>query len=106
MIRIAKDFSTEEMANFFEITSAYVGAIESGKRIMHFRTLKYGLNNLNITFDDYVELDEFSSILLEKDIEDREKFKYMMMKTIGILTPEIRFEIDEILNNTLSLKTR
>lgn len=106
LIKIAKNLTTLEMAKHFECSSAYINAIENETRDMHFRTLKYGLDNLGITIGEYDELVEFRKSLSEKDLEDKEKFKYMLMKTIGVITPEIKEQIDEILNNTLSTKIK
>ena len=106
MIRIAKNMSTEEMASHFEVTTAYINLIENGDKALRKTTLKYGLIGLNISYEDYSELENFSNYLLEKEIDKHDKYKYMLMKTIGILSPEERIIIEEYLNNALDSKTK
>ena len=106
MIRIVKNMSTEEMAGHFEVTTAYINAIENGIKTFRPTTLKYGLIGLNISYEDYEELENFSNYLSEKELNKQDKYKYMLMKTIGILSPEQRNIIEEYLNNTLESKTK
>ena len=54
-IRIAKDMKLKEMAEAFEVTLAYISAIEKSERNIKKQTLLVGLNNLNINYVDYLE---------------------------------------------------
>jgi len=106
MIKIVKDMSAVEMATCFGVTTAYMHYVENGERNFRIQILKYGLDNLGITMDEYNELMEFKKFLENKELEDKEKFKYALMKTIGVLTPEVKEQIEEVLNNTLSTKIK
>lgn len=99
MIRIAKDLTLDEMANYFMVTKAYMSAIENNKREMHIRTLKFGLIEMNINLDDYLQLQEFSVDLLNSDLPDRDKYKFMLIKTLGVVSPELKIETEELLDN-------
>ena len=97
MIRIAKDLTMEEMAQFFLVTRAYISAIEKNKREFRLRTLKFGLNNLNISLNDYFILEEFSQELLNSELCNRDKYKFMLIKTLCILEPDEKNSSEEIL---------
>ena len=49
MIRIVKDLKPKDMAELFEVTPAYINALESSKKNITIKTLKKGLDKLNIT---------------------------------------------------------
>ena len=98
--------STEEMAGHFEVTTAYINLIENGDKDFRKTTLKYGLMGLNISYEDYSELENFSNYLSEKELDKHDKYKYMLMKTIGILSSEERNIIEDYLNNALDSKTK
>lgn len=104
MIRIAKDLNLEQMAEFFLVTNAYISAIEKGKREMNFRTLKYGLDNLGITLDDYQELDSFREYIEKQPLEQQNKFKFMLIKTLGVVSPELKESSNELINIYLDNK--
>lgn len=106
MIRIAKNISVNDMAKYFEVTPTYINAIENGNKTMRSTTLKYGLIGLNISFEDYTELEEFSNFLNNIEMDLYDKYKYMLMKTCCILCPEEREATEEYLNKVLSTKTK
>ena len=90
MIRIAKDLNMEQMAEYFLVTKAYISALEKGKREMNFRTLKYGLDNLGITLDNYSDLDGFREYIEKQPLDQQSKFKFMLIKTLGVVSPELK----------------
>lgn len=97
MIRIAKDLNMEQMAEYFKVTKAYISALEKGKRDMNFRTLKYGLDNLGITLDDYSDLDSFREYLENQSLAQQDKFKFMLIKTLGVVSPELKENTNELI---------
>ena len=96
MIRIAKDLNMEQMAEYFLVTKAYISALEKGKREMNFRTLKYGLDNLGITLDDYSDLDGFREYIEKQPLDQQSKFKFMLIKTLGVVSPELKENAEEL----------
>ncbi|MBE6160474.1 MAG: helix-turn-helix transcriptional regulator [Lactobacillales bacterium] len=97
IIRIAKDLSMEEMANNFMVTKAYISAVEKGDRKMKIQTLKFGLDNMNINLDDYFQLEKFSEELLDSELSNSDKFKFMLIKTLGIVSIKLKVKSEEIL---------
>ena len=106
MIRIVNDLNIAQMSKYFNISSKHEKDAENGIRPIYKTTFESGINNLMISMEQYNELEEFRKILVEKDLEDKEKFKYMLMKTIGVLSFEIKDQIDEVLDNILMAKTK
>ena len=97
MIRISKDLTREEMAEYFLVTPAYIGAIESNKKEMTTRTLKSGLHYLNITLDEYESLRDFGDELLQTELSDDKKYTYMLIKTLGIVEKSLKEETEQYL---------
>lgn len=98
-IRIAKDMKMREMAEIFEVTSAYISAIEMGQRKIKKQVLIYGLNDLNINYDDYLELESLSyELSLREDIDDLKKYRIMLIKAIGVVDIDLKEEIDQLLD--------
>lgn len=97
MIRIAKDLSLDEMASFFMVTKAYISAIEKNQRKMKPQTLKLGLESMNISMDEYFQLEEFSQELLKSELSDRNKYMAMLIKTLGVVSHELKPQSEELL---------
>ena len=106
IIRIVKGITVEKMADCFGVSHTYITFIENEERSFRTQTLEYGLNNLGISIDEYNEISEFRKFLESKKIEDKEKYKYMLLKTIGVFTPLMKEEIDQTLNIYLSTKVK
>jgi len=106
MIRIIKDLSMDDMAQLFMVSKAYISAIENNQRKFRTQTLKFGLDNLNISLDDYYILDEFSEKLLNTELSDRDKYKFMLIKTLGIVEPDTKIQTEVLLENNCYKKIR
>lgn len=106
MIRIVKDYNLEQMANHFEVTLAYISAVEKGIKQMHFRTLKYGLDNLGISMNDYEDLNSFSQEMDSLEMEYKDKFKFTMIKTMSVVYPELKEKTEELLKTYLYVKNK
>ena len=102
MIRIAKDLNMEEMAEYFLVSKAYISAIEKGIRNISLRTLKFGLNNLGILIEDYFELVDFAEKLDEMSLNNESKYKFMLIKTLGVVSPELKDKSNQILGEFLN----
>lgn len=97
MIRIAKDLTMTDMANYFMVTPAYIGVLEKNQRKIKIQSLKFGLDNLGISLDDYFLLENFSKNLLNDNISDECKYRYMLIKTLGVVNPELKVQTEELL---------
>lgn len=106
MIRIIKDISMEEMADLFMVSKAYISAIENNQRKFRIQTLKYGLDKLNISLENYYILEEFSQELLITELPDRDKYKFMLIKTLGVVEPDTMIQTEELLQNNCYKKIR
>ena len=78
-----------------------ISALEKGKRDMNFRTLKYGLDNLGITLDDFSDLDSFREYLENQPLDQQSKFKFMLIKTLGVVSPELKENANELITSYL-----
>lgn len=101
MIRIVKGLKVSEMAIYFECSQALISSIENETRSMYPKTLIKGLKKLGITFEDYEELVDFRNSLYDIQKNDEDKYKYMLIKTIGILLPNEKDKLNEFLDTTL-----
>lgn len=110
MIQIAKDISTNEIAQAFVVTSSEVSAVKAGKRNFKFETLKRGLHNLSISLTSYAELEEFKCVLEKEPLDESLKYGCMLAKTIGVIFPEQRdvaeAVVEAYLNKRASIVTR
>jgi len=97
-IRIAKDMSSKEMSESFEVTPAYISALEKGERNIKKATLLLGLNNLNIEYGHYLELEALSYELSQKDIEEYDKYKIMLTKAIGVINPDLKEDAEQLID--------
>ena len=98
-IRIAKDITAKEMSESFKVTSAYICAVEGGERNLKEQTLVYGLNNLNINYEEYLELESLSyELSLKEEIDNYEKYKIMLTKAIGVINPELKEQAEELID--------
>jgi len=102
MIRIAKDLKMEQMSEFFGVTTAYISAIEKGIREMNTKTLEIGLNNLGISLEEYNTLEKFKEYIEILPLEDQNKFKFMLIKTLGVVYPNLKENTEELINNYLN----
>lgn len=98
-IRIAKDITAKEMSESFKVTPAYIYAVESGERNLKEQTLIYGLNNLNINYEEYLELESLSyELSLKDEIDNYEKYKIMLTKAIGVINQELKEQAEELID--------
>ena len=79
------------------VTKAYISAIEKNQRKMKPQTLKLGLESMNISMDEYFQLEEFSQELLKSELSDRNKYMAMLIKTLGVVSHELKPQSEELL---------
>ena len=104
MIRISKDLTKSELAEYFKVSSTFMGLVENGKRKFKIQVLKYGLDNLGISLEDYDTLVEFSEFLSSQDLSDNTKYRFMLMKTIGIINPDLKAQSEAFLDKKILQK--
>lgn len=104
MIRISKDLTKSELAEYFKVSSTFMGLVENGKRKFKIQVLKFGLDNLGISLEDYHTLEEFSEFLSNQDLSDNTKYRFMLMKTIGVINPDLKAESDAFLDKKILQK--
>lgn len=97
-IRIAKDMSSKDFAEYFLVSPAYISAIEKGQRQMHPRTIKSGLRDMGIEFEDYLELEQLAKELNLKDIEEGKKYRIMLIKAIGVADTSLKDISEQLLD--------
>jgi len=101
-IMIARDLNQTKMAEYFLCTDAYIGAVISEKKVMHPRTLKFGLKNMGIELDNYMELVELKQILVESDYSQDLKHRCMLIKAIEVINPTLRETTSKLLESCLN----
>ena len=97
MIRIAKDLSDKDLGEIFKVSGTYVAAIENTDSHLPKDILETGLACINISMDDYLELLEFKVELEASDIDDRDKYKFMLFKTLGITDEKAKADVEKII---------
>lgn len=101
LVRIVKDLRQKEMAETFSATPPYINSIENGTRVFREQTLFYGLYNLDISIEDYRELEDFCLKISETDLDDKDKYKFALIKAIGTVAPDLKDEAEATLNKYL-----
>lgn len=97
LIRISLDMKQVEIAKYFSVSGAYFGMVEKGKRNLDNDKLRNGLEKLGISLYDYVDLFLFCERVSDLDISDYDKYKYALIKTIGVVNTMLRDESEQIL---------
>ena len=96
LIRLAQDLKSEEMAELLNCSNAYISAIESGDRTLKGKKLEEKLAMLNISMDDYLILYKYLLRLQNANLSQYTTFALALMKTIGIVYPELRSKADNL----------
>ena len=90
-IRIAKDMLTKDMAEKFGVASSYISEVETGRRdLNNIHKIRYGLGNLNISLNDYLELLYFCEQVEKMELNYSFAYKIVLMKAIGIVNPDLK----------------
>ena len=105
-IRIAKDFSREEFSKYFLCTMSYISAVELGKRSMHMRTIESGLRKMEISFDDYLQLEKLKETLINLNIDEEFAYRCMLAKSIGIVNPDLKEQAELLVTQILNKKSK
>lgn len=103
IIRIAKDLNKGDFAKYFLCTTAYISALEHGKRKMRLATLRSGLNEMNISLDDYSALEKLrdSLININIDIDKNYMYRCMLAKALEIVSPELKEQAESLVSQML-----
>ena len=95
LIRVVSNRTVKEIADAFKVTSAYICAIENGKRVAPERTIYFGLKELGI------ELDDFKNMILTSDLSYEEKYALALSKAIAVVSPELKPKVNELIIKAL-----
>lgn len=106
LIRTAKDLNQEEFAGYFLCTKAYISAVEHGKRQMTFRTLKSGLTEMQISVEDYFELEKLRDYMIEMNIDSLSVYRCMLAKAIGLVNPDLKEQAELVVTQVLNKKSK
>ena len=108
VLRTILGMKPAEFAEKFACTGAYISAIENGTRSMKFQTLCYGLNNLGISYDRYLELDSFVNSIANEELDEQNKRRLMMLKAMSITETdeEVKKKYDALIEMIINAKTQ
>lgn len=104
LIRISKDLNAVQMGKIFGVSYAYISAVEKGQRKMHPDRLELGLIELGIPYDLYRELSSFCEMIDQKNLSAQDQFKFCLIKTIGITSPDLKEQSEQLLEQFLPLE--
>ena len=102
-LRTSLNMASNELAKKFNCTPAYITAVEKGVRVMRPQMLWYGLNSLEITVERYKELEEFYQTLLVEELDEKEFFKLMLLKSYSIIAinEDEKEQIEQVIRTIL-----
>ncbi len=106
MIRLVKNLSCEEMADVFNITKDNYDLVENSNYNIDTKKLIRGLNLLQINISDYLLLIEFSQHLDNSELSELNKYKYMLIESLEIMTPERQYICEDQLNSYFYNKSK
>lgn len=101
LIRIVKNMDAKEMATYFDISTPYISSMENGNRKINEDILERGLNNLGIDIKEYQELENFCNDLEELELDFQDKYRYALMKALGVVEPGFKSETEAFLSMSL-----
>lgn len=101
LIRIVKNMDAKEMATYFDISTPYISSMENGNRKINEDILERGLNNLGIDIKEYQELESFCNDLAESELNYQDKYRYALMKALGVVEPGFKSETEAFLRMSL-----
>lgn len=99
MIRIAFDMKQKEIAPLFSLTNGCYNMAEKGTYNIPIPKLNQGLEKLGISLQDYLDLYFFCEQISNTNMENIEKYRFALIKTIGIINIEFQNEVDNQLKH-------
>lgn len=90
MIRVASDLNVKQFAEYFSISEHHVHLVEKSDRNISATKLKQGLNSLDISEDEFLELLEISKYLSNCLIDKFDKYTLMLSITLGIIDQSLK----------------
>lgn len=105
-IRITLDLSLKEFADKLNTHQSYISEIESGKRTItpKFRTKLKEVYNIKLY--ESMELQEFIDDLESSELTHLEKYRFILIKTLGIVNKDLKEESQELFDNYLLIGGR
>ena len=101
LIRMTRGYTINKMAECFNVTDEYIEDVEQGKSILNVQQLQLGLKNLGISFEDYQELENFYVELSSMEITEDARYKFMLIKALGVAYNHLKADTEELLNKYL-----
>lgn len=105
-IRITLDLSIKEFSDKLNVHQSYINEIETGKRPI---TSKFRIKLkevYNIKLYESMELQEFIDDLESSELTHLEKYRFILIKTLGIVNKDLKEESQELLDNYLLIGGR
>jgi transcriptional regulator with XRE-family HTH domain len=96
LIRVARQLTLEDTSKYFEVSKAYISAVEKGIRKMNENRLKLGLNNMNIEYEKYIELESYVGRIQTRNIPLDKKYAYSLMLAIGVSYPYMETDVKKV----------
>ena len=106
LIRTVKDLNQEEFAKYFLCTKAYISSVERGKRQMTFRTLKGGLNEMQISIAGYFELEELRDYMIGINVDSLSIYRCMLAKAIGLVNPNLKDQAELLITQIIHKESK
>ena len=96
LIRYAMGISSDDVALAFNVSKSYIYAVEKEERTMTEEKLNFGLNNLGITYEDYLKLYRYINKITRDQKLDSALYSQALAKTIGVVDPKLKIEADKV----------
>ena len=98
LIRIAMNLSQEDFAKMLNVSRSYICMIEKSERVVSKDTLINWLDILNISYNDYMKLDDYILKVRKKNISDALKYSKSLLKALLTIHPELQKSSNEVKN--------
>ena len=105
-IRITLDLSIKEFSDKLNTHQSYISEIESGKRPITSKFRMKLKEVYKIKLYEIMELQEFIDDLESSELTHLEKYRFILIKTLGIVNKDLKEESQELLDNYLLIGGR
>lgn len=101
-VRIALDLSIEEFSNKLGVTSSYISAIENRKKHISMSLMEKMKEVYNIKMSEYMQIQEFLEFLETLELTYLEKYRFMIIKSLGVVDINMKDRCQNLLDNYFS----
>ena len=92
LIRIAKGYTSDEMAEIFQISKSHMSMYEQGKRSIIEKKVINGLMRLNIDYEEFKDYCKYLSKVAKTNVSIKRKYACALGRAIGLVNPELKNE--------------